>query len=45
MITMPTAPIGGSARGYPAGFASLAARLWRSAIVLTCIFMQRCPRD
>ena len=36
---------GGSARGYPAGSASLTARLWRSAIVLTWIFMQRCPRE
>ena len=34
-----------AARGYPVGFASPAARLWRSAIVQTCIFMQRCPRD
>jgi len=36
--------IGGSAGDYPAGFASLAARLWPSAIGPTRIFMQRRPR-
>jgi len=36
---------GGSARGYPSGFASLAVRLWRSAVARTFIFMQRRPRD
>src|SRR5215471_6515950 len=33
-----SAQIGGSARDYPAGFASLAARLWPSAIGPTRIF-------
>jgi hypothetical protein len=36
---------GGSARDYPVGFATLAARLWASAIGPTRIFMQRRPRD
>jgi len=35
--------LGGYARDYPAGFASLAARLWPSTIGPTCIFMQRRP--
>ena len=43
-ITLPerrAAPIGGTARGYPADSAALAAWLWSGTISPTCIFMQR----